>query len=201
MATFAAMDIAQVVLEGEFVRLEPLAGDHLAGLAEALRDGELWTNPFTFVPSPGDLPRFLQDADSGRHEGRELAFAIVDRASGAIVGSTRFRAIVPHHRKLEIGFTFIASAWQRTYVNTETKYLMLRYAFECWQCNRVEFLTDALNAPSRAAIERLGASHEGLLRSHYVMPGGRVRDTVVYSVVAAEWGGVRSRLESRLRAG
>lgn len=187
-------------MEGQHVRLEPLAECHLPGLAEAIRDGALWRNPHTFVPEPQHLPAFLQDAESACEEGHELAFAIIERASGAVAGSTRYRAIAPQHRKLEIGFTFIAQAWQRTYVNTESKYLMLRYAFDAWACQRVEFLTDVLNAQSRSAIERLGATHEAVLRSHYVMPGGRVRDTAVYSIVAAEWEAVCTRLEARLRA-
>lgn len=192
------MAVEKVRMEGQYVCLEPLAESHLPGLADAIRDGDLWANPYTFVPTVEALPRFLAEAELGHEAGGELAFAIVERASGNVVGSTRYRGIVAHHRKLEIGHTFIARAWQRTYVNTEAKYLMLRYAFDVWQCQRVEFLTDALNVQSRDAIRRLGAQEEGLLRSHYRMPDGRVRDTAVYSIIASEWDGVCAALEDKL---
>lgn len=190
--------IASVTMVGRYVRLEPLAQAHLAGLADAIRDGDLWTNPYTFVPPVEELPRFVQQAALSWEAGNELAFAIIDRGSGAVVGSTRFRGIAAHHRKLEIGYTFVAKCWQRTYVNTEAKYLMLRYAFDAWRCHRVEFLTDALNVQSRRAIERLGARQEGLLRCHYVMRDGRVRDTAVYSIVRGEWDAVCAELEEKL---
>lgn len=185
-------------MEGQHVRLEPLAESHLDGLANAIRDGELWRNPHTFVPHPQDLERFLAEAEEGLAAGRELAFAIVERSGGHVTGTTRFRNIVPHHRKLEIGHEFIARSWQRTFVNTETKYLMLRYAFDVWLCQRVEFLADVLNTVSRTAIARLGAQEEGILRSHFRMPDGRLRDTVVYSIVQHEWEGVCAGLEGKL---
>jgi RimJ/RimL family protein N-acetyltransferase len=192
-------DLPLPPLEGRRVRLEPLHARHLPGLAAAIADGELWKLPVTFVPHPDDLPAFLADADAARQAGRELAFASIDMASRQVVGSTRFRCIEPAHRKLEIGFTFIARRWQRSHVNTEAKYLMLRHAFETWQCHRVELLTDVLNTASRAAIERLGAQREGLLRQHLVMRDGRIRDSVLYSLVADEWPQARERLEARMR--
>lgn len=194
------MLVEPIILEGRYVRLEPLAETHLPGLADAIADGELWRNPYTFVPRPGDLERFCAAAHEGLAAGRELAFAIVERAGGQVAGSTRFRNIAPHHRKLEIGHTFVARSWQRTGVNTEAKYLLLRCAFDAWQCQRVEFQTDVLNAPSRTAIARLGAREEGVLRSHYRMPDGRVRDTAVYSIVQEDWESVCAGLEAKLLA-
>jgi RimJ/RimL family protein N-acetyltransferase len=192
------MVLQKVAMEGRHVRLEPLAQAHLPGLEHAIADGELWTNRYTFVPEPGQLQDFLDDAERGFEAGRELAFAILERKGGRVVGSSRFRGIAAHHRRLEIGFTFIARSWQRTCVNTEAKYLMLRYAFDQWQCQRVEFLADNLNVQSRAAIARLGAREEGVLRSHYVMRDGRVRDTAVYSIVKEEWEQVCAALEGKL---
>ena len=133
--------------------------------------------------------------------GTELAFATIDRATGEVVGSTRFRNIAAAERRVEIGFTFIARSWQRTHVNTEAKYLMLRHAFDTWRVNRVELVTDVLNAASRAAIARIGAREEGVLRAHMIMPGGRVRDSVISSIIAPEWPRVRDALQQRIGSG
>ena len=154
------MNVEKVELRGPRVLLEPLSEAHLPGLARAIDDGALWELPVTTVPHPRDLPAFLRDADAAQAAGTELVFATVDLASGAVVGSTRFRNIDAAHRRVEIGFTFVAASWQRTHVNSEAKYLMLRHAFERWRANRVELVTDALNAKSRIAIERLGAREE-----------------------------------------
>jgi N-acetyltransferase len=193
------MRIEKVELRGSRVALEPLHEGHLPGLASAIEDGALWELPVTIVPYPRELPDFLRDAEAQHQAGRELAFATVDLASGAVIGSTRFRCIEAAHKRVEIGFTFIARSWQRTYANTEAKYLMLSHAFEEWRVNRVELLTDALNTQSRNAIVRIGAREEGVLRAHMVMRDGRLRDSAVYSIVAAEWPGVREALEAKLR--
>jgi len=195
------MNIEKVELRGPRVLLEPLNEGHLPGLASAIEDGALWELPVTVVPHPRDLPGFLRDAEAQYAARRELAFATVDLASGAVVGSTRFRNIEAAHRRVEIGFTFIAAAWQRTHVNSEAKYLMLRHAFEQWGVNRVELLTDALNTRSRAAIARIGAREEGVLRAHMIMRDGRIRDSVIFSIVAPEWPRVREALEARLGIG
>lgn len=163
-------------------------------------DGALWELPVTLVPRPEALERFLADAEAQLAAGRELPFATVDRGTGKVVGSTRFRNIDVANRRVEIGFTFLAQQWQRTYANTEAKYLMLQHAFESWGSNRVEFVTDVLNGPSRAAIVRIGAREEGILRHHMVMPNGRLRDSVVYSMLAGEWPVAKARLEARLQA-
>lgn len=195
------MRVEKIELRGPRVLLAPLSEGHLPGLASAIEDGALWELPTTLVPHPRDLPDFLRDAEAQHAAGRELAFATVDLASGAVVGSTRFRNIEAEHRRVEIGFTFVAASWQRTYVNSEAKHLMLRHAFEAWRVNRVELLTDALNTQSRAAIARIGAREEGVLRAHMVMRGGRLRDSVIFSIVAPEWPRVRDALEAKLGLG
>lgn len=192
------MLIEKTVLQGATVRLEPLSAAHLTGLAEAIQDGELWQLPITFVPHPDQLADFLRDAERQFAAGLELAFATIDQASGKVVGSTRFRCIEAKHRRVEIGFTFIAQSWQRTHINTEAKFLMLRHAFEVWQCNRVELLTDFRNQKSRAAIARLGAIQEGILRSHMVMRDGYVRDSVLFSITASEWVTLKTDLSAKL---
>jgi len=192
-------EVRKVTLESRRVRLEPLGEAHLPGLAEAIADGELWQLGVTSVPHPEQLPGFLAAAEAAFAAGRELPFATIDRHSGRIVGSTRFRNIEAAHRRVEIGFTFIGRGWQRSHVNTEAKLLMLEHAFEHWRVNRVELLTDLLNHASRNAIARLGAREEGLLRSHMVMRDGRIRDSLIFSIVASEWPEVRDRLQARLR--
>jgi RimJ/RimL family protein N-acetyltransferase len=188
--------IGRIALRGRRVALEPLEARHLAGLAAAIRDGNLWEIPVTMVPHPDELPQFLRVAEARHALQLELAFATVELASGAVVGSTRFMNINREHRRVEIGFTFIARSWQRSHINTEAKFLMLRHAFEAWGCNRVEFITDALNERSRTAIRRLGAQEEGVLRQHMIMRGGRLRDSVIHSVTSGEWPAVKRRLEA-----
>jgi RimJ/RimL family protein N-acetyltransferase len=188
------------VLEGARVRLEPLTEAHLPGLAAAIRDGRLWEIAVTFVPQPDDLASFLSAAEAAFAAGRELAFATLDAKSGRVLGSTRFRCIEPEHRRVEIGFTFLAASAQRTHVNTEAKYLMLSHAFEAWGCNRVELLTDERNSKSRDAIMRIGAREEGVLRNHMIMRDGFVRSSVLYSLIASEWPQAKLALEARLRA-
>ena len=196
----ADLPVERVALRGRRIALEPLCADHLPGLATAIRDGELWSIPVTLVPHPDELPEFLRYAEARYAAQQERAFATIDLETGSIVGSTRFMGINRDHRRVEIGFTFLAQRWQRSHVNTEAKYLMLRHAFDEWQCNRVELITDALNAKSRQAILRLGAKQEGVLRAHMVMRDGRIRDSVLYSIVRSEWPAVRSGLEARMAA-
>lgn len=190
--------IEEVVLEGAKVRLEPLSASHLPALAEAIRDGRLWEVPFTFVPHPSELPSFLADAEAAREAGNEAAFATIDKASGRVAGSTRFMGIDLKHKKLEIGFTFLAASQQRTALNTEAKYLMLRHAFERWQLERVQLITDVLNSKSRSAIVRIGGQQEGILRRHMVMRDGRVRDSVCFSIIASEWPDAKRSLQAKL---
>lgn len=188
----------KVVLEGEFVRLEPLTRAHKPGLEMAIRDGDLWNLFVTLVPHPDQLDRFFAQADDWYNAGDGLAFATIDKRTGKIAGSTRFMKANLPNKRLEIGFTFLGESWQRTPVNTEAKFLMLQHAFETLQLNRVELLTDFLNSKSRAAIARLGAKEEGILRSHMVMPNGRVRDSVLFSITSQEWRGVKENLLFKL---
>lgn len=188
-------------LTGAHVRLEPLGRGHLDALTRVALDDELWT----WSPSPlqdrGDVERYVQSALDGQSRGEMMPFAIVELGGGTVVGSTRFGNIVLAHRRVEIGWTWIARPWQRTAVNTEAKLLMLRYAFGPLACARVELKTDVLNQPSRRAIQRIGAVEEGILRKHMVTASGRARDTVYYSIVDDEWPAVEAGLICRLAAG
>jgi N-acetyltransferase len=188
------------VLEGDVVRLEPLAPVHIDELAGIAADPELWRLTISHVASAADLRRYVEDALRQHAQGTALPFVIRHRASGRLAGSTRLAAIDARHRRAEIGWTWIAREWQRTAVNTEAKLLLLRYAFETMGCNRVEFKTDLLNERSRAALLRIGAVEEGVLRHHMVTDTGRVRDTVFYSIIAEEWPRVQAALTARLHA-
>jgi RimJ/RimL family protein N-acetyltransferase len=190
--------VAPVVLVGEHVRLEPLTMEHHAALWEIAQDHELWRWTATDIRTPEDLRRYMETALREQAEGRALPFATVERTASRVVGSTRFGNIDLLNRRIEIGWTWVGRAWQRTAVNTEAKLLMLRHAFESLNCIRVELKTDALNQQSRAAIARLGAQEEGTMRKHIVTQRGRVRDTVYYSILDEEWPSVKARLEARL---
>jgi len=192
------MQYEKVQLSGKFVRLEPLGEQHREGLIRAIEDGKLWELFVTSVPHPEDIDAFFAQADKQYQQGAGLAFATIDIASNSVVGSTRFMQASGPDKRVEIGHTFIASSFQKTRINTEAKLLMLRHAFEELGLNRVEFHTDYLNTASRNAILRLGAKQEAILRSHRVMPDGRVRDSVVFSILAHEWGGVKRLLEFKL---
>jgi RimJ/RimL family protein N-acetyltransferase len=195
------MDLSPVTLPGAHVRLEPLAPGHAADLLAVALDESLWRWTTTQVRSAAELDAYIASALADQRAGRALPFATVDQRTGRAVGSTRFANAEPEHRRVEIGWTWVGRAHQRTAANTEAKLLMLAHAFERLACNRVELKTDALNAPSRAAIRRLGAVEDGVLRAHRITSGGRVRDTVYYSVLHEEWPAVRERLAARLAAG
>ena len=193
------MSFNPVVLEGKYVRLEPLEGRHREGLCQAISDGELWKIFVTIVPSPGDIDKFLANAKSAQERGYGLAFATIAKGGNdQIAGSTRFMKADLPNKRIEIGFTFLGKTWQRSPINTEAKLLMLAHAFETLELNRVELLTDYLNNSSRQAILRLGAKEEGVLRNHMVMPDGRVRDSVIYSIVKGDWPGVKQNPEHKL---
>jgi RimJ/RimL family protein N-acetyltransferase len=191
--------VEPVTLEGELVRLEPMSLDHLPGLTQVGLDAEIWRWMPMFVQSPQDMRTLVEEALAEARAGTMVPFTTIERATGKPVGSTRFLSIVPQHRRLEIGWTWLAPAWQHSPVNTEAKLLMLRHAFEKLGALRVEFKTDALNEKSRTALLKIGAVEEGVFRRHMVMPGGRLRDSAYYSVTDEEWPEVRVRLESRLR--
>src|SRR5437762_2215621 len=200
------MEISPVTLEGRYVRLEPLTLRHEAPLIAAASDGELWKSTVTIVPSsPAKMIDYIQAALNGQAQGRELPFVIIRKSgpgpvekSGQVVGTTRFYEIRPNDRAVAIGYTWLSQSAQRTAVNTESKLLLLTHAFEHWRCNRVELITDVLNQQSRAAILRLGAKEEGVLRKHLILPSGRVRDSVVFSIIDDEWPEVKARLMAKL---
>jgi RimJ/RimL family protein N-acetyltransferase len=194
------MKFQPLTLQGQHVRLEPLSLAHEGGLCAVAFDSELWRWTSITLMSSQEVRAYIQTALKGAEEGNIVAFATIDRASGRVIGSTRFAHIEPEHRKVEIGWTWIARPWQRTPINTEAKYLMLRHAFESWGCIRVELRTNALNARSRAAIERIGAKYEGCLRNHMILPTGTIRDTVCYSIIESEWPEARRELEQKLEA-
>ena len=189
------MKISPVTLEGRHVRLEPLVAEHEDALIAAASDGELWNSTVTIVPTRATMAAYIEAALHGLAQGRELPFVIVQKASGEVVGTTRFYEIEPNDRRVAIGYTWLSKSTQRTAVNTESKLLLLTHAFEQWRCIRVELITDVLNQQSRTAILRLGAKEEGILRSHMIMPNGRIRDSIVFSIIVAEWPEVKARLE------
>jgi len=194
------MHILPVTLEGAHVRLEPLTLEHLADLTEVALDPELWRWTVADVHSRELLRDYIETAIRWQRDGTALPFATVARSAGKAIGSTRYANIDRANRRLEIGWTWLGRDWQRTACNTEAKYLMLRHAFEVLGCVRVEFKTDVLNAKSRAALERIGATQEGIFRQHMVCETGRLRDSVYYSIIDREWTDVKTRLEGRLAA-
>ena len=188
----------RITLEGTLARLEPIALHHLDGLCQAIKDGELWKLFFTRIPHIDEVDDFFQDAMNVQEAGDGLVFVTTDKATGRVAGSTRFFRTSWENKRVEIGFTFIGKTYQRSGINTEAKLLMLKYAFDTLDMNRVEFLTDYLNLRSRNAILRLGAKQEGVLRNHILMPDGRVRDSVIFSIIKSEWPGVKQNLEFKL---
>ncbi len=195
------MLIEPVTLEGRFIRLEPLTLAHHAGLCAVGLEEELWRWIPQSVRTPEEMLQYIQAALDAQAAGTALPFATVDRVSGRAIGSTRYMAIDGINRRVEIGSTWLGLAWQRTAANTEAKYLMLRHAFETWGCIRVELKTDSLNARSRQAILRLGAKEEGTFRNHMITASGRIRHTVYFSIIEAEWPAVKAALEQKLTRG
>jgi len=189
-----------VALEGSIVRLEPIRREH-AQLFWDVASNDL-EDLFRWIPysmrTREDFETLIDRAFAEQERGESVVFAIVERGSGRTIGSTRFMNIDRMNRRVEIGSTWIAPPWQRTAVNTEAKYLMLRHAFEVWRSIRVELKTDALNQRSRNAILRIGAKEEGTLRRHLVTWTGRVRDTVYFSILDSEWPEAKRRLEARM---
>ena len=192
------MKVEPVILEGEVVRLEPMTLEHLDGLWEAGKDEALWELIPTNVASIDDMRKYVESALADRGRGVALPFVTVERASGKVIGSTRFGNIDTANLRAEIGWTWITPAFQRTAVNTEAKLLMLTHAFETWKCIRVELKTDALNERSRAAIKRLGATEEGIFRKHMICDTGRFRDSVYFSIIDTEWPMVKENLRGKL---
>ena len=181
-----------VTLDGNNVTLAPLSQAHAPDLAEAVADGQLERLWYTTVPAPQDVP---EDIDKRNALATMCPFAVIDHASGKAVGMTTYLNVEEAHRRVEIGGTWYRKSVQRTGLNTECKFLLLRHAFETLNCTVVEFRTHFINAQSRRAIERLGAKLDGVLRNHMIMPNGTLRDTAVYSIIAPEWPTIKSHLE------
>jgi RimJ/RimL family protein N-acetyltransferase len=188
-----------ITLEGTHVRLEPLQESHLDALCEVGLDPDLWKWIPIQVLDRDQMLGYIRAALSDQKKGISLPFATIDRKSNKVIGSTRFLNIDLPNKRVEIGATWIAQPFQRTVINTEAKYLMMRHAFETLGCNRVEWKTDSLNTKSRNAILRLGATQEGIFRQHMVTWSGRLRDTVYFSVIAPEWPAVKKALEAKIK--
>ena len=190
--------IAPVVLEGRGIRLEPLEPHHADDLTAATSDGRLWELWFTSVPEPENVGRYIADAKAGLVAGHMLPWAVRDLASGRVIGTTRYHDIVPAIDRVEIGWTWYGLSWQRSHVNTTCKLLLFQHAFETLGCKVVGLRTDNFNFRSQRAIEALGAKRDGVIRHHYSRRDGSVRDSVMYSVLAAEWPDVKRHLVTRL---
>jgi len=194
----APMEVAPVTLEGRHVRLEPLSHGHAEGLAEVGLAEELWRWIPTPVRSKEEMVEYLAAALDEQRRGISLPFATIEKTGGRPIGSTRFANIDCIHHRVEIGWTWIAPNWQRTAVNTEAKFLMLRHAFETLKCIRVELKTDSLNEKSRAAIQRIGAKEEGTFRNHMITASGRLRHSVYFSIIDSEWPAAKTALQQKL---
>ena len=191
--------ITPVTLMGNFVRLEPLSEAHVPGLASVGCDDRIWKLMlYGLIRTEEDMRRWVCKLLEAQVSGSDLPFAVIHLASGRVVGATRYMDIHPEHRGLEIGGTWYGLEFQRTVVNTESKYLLLQYAFEELKTIRVQFKADLRNERSWRALERIGAKREGILRNHYILPDGVVRDSVYYSIIDQEWPGIKYKLEGML---
>ncbi|MFL5642318.1 MAG: GNAT family N-acetyltransferase [Chloroflexota bacterium] len=186
--------VEPVVLEGDRVRLEPLRADHLADLLVVGLDPPVWRWTIMGPQDEAGLRRWVDTALANAAEGIERPFATVDRATGRAIGSSRFMSIVPEHRRLEIGWTWVGTSWQRTGANREAKLLQLTHAFETLRAQRVEFKTHSRNERSRNALAGIGATFEGVFRNHMIMPDGSVRHSAYFSITSEEWPAVKDRL-------
>jgi RimJ/RimL family protein N-acetyltransferase len=186
-------------LIGSRIKLRPMLASDGPELVQAAADGELWDLPYTFIPSAETVDSYIRTALEGRADGTGIPFITQTIEPKQVIGSTRFWKIDWENRKLEIGWTWLAKSWQKTFANTEAKLLMLRFAFERLNCVRVQFMTDEMNDTSCAALLRLGAKQEGIVRHDLIMPDGRKRDSVLFSILDEEWPKIRCALEERLK--
>lgn len=189
---------APLTLEGHGVRLEPLSSAHQNALAAAAADGKLWELWFTTVPGPEQTATYIADALKGQEAGHMLPWVVREMSSGAIVGTTRYHDIVPAVDRVEIGYTWYAATWQRSHVNTACKLVLLTHAFESLGCQVVGLRTDNFNFASQKAIAALGAKQDGVIRHHQARRDGTVRDSVMFSILRAEWSDVKRHLTTRL---
>lgn len=197
--TDSALQHTQPTLTGNHVELQPLQAEHAAALLDAAADGQLWNMTLTVVPGPDTVEKYIATALAGRQAGSVMPFAIINRASGRVVGSTRFWKIDPLNRKMEIGHTWLSASMQRSGINTEAKYLLLSHAFDVMHAVRVQFTTDERNEKSRAAILRIGATLEGIVRHERIMPDGRKRNSARFSIIDAEWPEVKAMLQQKMQ--
>jgi N-acetyltransferase len=186
--------VTPITLSLRGVRLEPLALSHEAGLSLAAADGELWKIRITSVPEPENTRKYIEDALKMREDGNRFAFAVVDEASGKVLGSSSYHDIIPAVKRVEIGYTWYAKSAQRTHVNSTCKLMLMAHAFETLNCNVVGWRTDNFNYASQKAIERLGAQKDGTIRGHALRRDGTIRDTVIYSMRAGEWAEAKAQL-------
>lgn len=193
------MDVKTVILQGKHVRLEPMTEEHIPGLAEIGVGQTFWDfMVYGNINTVADMRNWVRDILGRAEKGTDLPFVAIHLASGRVAGATRYLNIMPQDRGLEIGGTWYGLEFQRTPVNTECKYLLLSHAFEMLRCIRVQLKTDLRNERSQKAIERIGAVKEGVLRNHMILPDGRVRHSVIYSILDSEWPDVKKRLEEMM---
>lgn len=190
----------EIILESDNIQLIPLRREHREDLLRAAKDGNLSELWFTSVPTIATIEEYIDKALSDYEDDKGLAFVVMDKNADKIIGMTRFTNGDPEHRRLEIGYTWYAKSFQRTYVNSECKLLLMTHAFETMKAIAVEFRTNWHNFPSRKAIERLGAKKDGVLRNHKIMPEGIYRDTVVYSIIESEWAATKHSLLYRIHS-
>jgi RimJ/RimL family protein N-acetyltransferase len=193
--------IRPITLEGNGVRLEPLATTHESDIKSAVADGKLWELWFTAVPDPDAVAKYVADALAGQAAGHMLPWVVRELTTGKVVGSTRYHDIMANIDRVEIGYTWYSASWQRSHVNSACKLLLLTHAFETLGCAVVGLRTDNFNFRSQRAIEALGAKRDGVIRHHHARRDGSVRDSVMYSILATEWRDVKRNLESRLQRG
>jgi len=190
--------VRPLTLEGSIVRLEPLSEAHLDALAEVAFEGDLWRWTMLDPRNRDDLEAWLDAALANAAKGSERPFATVDQATGRAIGSTRFMSIVPEHRRLEIGWTWVGLDWQRRGANQEAKLLQLTHAFEALGANRVEFKTDSNNARANPALLSIGATFEGTFRNHMILPGDRIRHSNYYAIAVEDWPAAKAQLQARV---
>jgi RimJ/RimL family protein N-acetyltransferase len=194
------MDVKPIVLEGKHVRLEPMTEAHISGLAQIGLSQDFWQFMlYGDMNTEEDMVNWVRDILARAEKGTDLPFVAIHLASGRIAGATRYLNIMPKDHGLEVGGTWYGLEFQRTPVNTECKYLLMRHAFETLRCIRVQLKTDLLNVRSQKAIERIGAKKEGVLRNHMILPDGRIRDSVFYSILDTEWPQVKKKLEEMMK--
>jgi len=192
------MDISPIILEGARARLEPLELSHHEQLCEVGLDERLWRLTVLKVKTPGDMLKYIEMALAAEADGTALPFVIIEKTSNKIIGTSRFHNINLSQKRVDIGFTWLAVQWQRTGINPEAKYLMLKHAFEHFGCVRVEFKVNAVNEPSCRALLRIGAKHEGTLRNYMISTDGSPRDVAIFSIIDSEWPAIKARLEQRM---